>query len=106
MSVHSIVAVQFNARASDWSSLGVYGFPTLRSEWCLCYFNWLSLFVVYWTPLCAFKATLAKARRREQVDPIEHEQALLERGGFRFPEHLLPKVIWEELISGYMKVIF
>ena len=58
-------------------------------------------------PLPAFKATLAKARRRDQVDPIEHEQALLERGGFRFPEHrfLEPKEIWEELILGYMKVI-
>jgi len=58
-------------------------------------------------PLPAFKAILAKARRRDQVDPIEHEQALLERGGFRFPEHrfLEPKEIWEELILGYMKVI-
>ena len=40
------------------------------------------------------------------MDPIEHEQALLKRGGFRFPEHrfLEPKEIWEELILGYMKV--
>ena len=56
--------------------------------------------------LSAFQATLAEARRRDQVDPIQHEQVLLERGGFRFPEHrfLEPKEIWEELILGYMKV--
>jgi hypothetical protein len=50
---------------------------------------------------------LAEARRRDQVDPIEHEQDLLERGGFKFPEHRFrePKEIWEELILGYIKVV-
>ena len=66
------------------------------------------LVVFCWVPVmnAIFTETLAEARRRDQVDPIEHKQALLERGGFRFPEHrfLEPKQIWEELILGYMKV--
>ena len=63
--------------------------------------------VVYCVPLMngAFKATLAKARRRDQVDPIEFEQALLERGGFRFPGHRFPPELWD-MVLGYTRVIY
>ena len=57
-----------------------------------------------------YTETLAKARRRDQVDPSECKQALLERGGFRFPlkgaqdAQGVPNDVWG-IIVGYMKVI-
>jgi len=69
-------------------------------------------FFVCWVPLMKdiFTETLAKARRRDQLDPSEYKQALLERGGFRFPlegaqnAQAVPNVIWG-IIVGYIKVI-
>ena len=70
------------------------------------------LFVFNWVPLMneIYTETLAKARRRDQVDPSECKQALLERGGFRFPlkgaqdAQGVPNDVWG-IIVGYMKVI-